>query len=332
MKNGYILSLLTALFLFTNHISAAIYRVGNAWGAQANYQTLQEFISSGVGKTSSDEIWLGSGVHEINAAWEIIGWQSKLYGGFAGSETAIDQRIKSSGLPWDYTHTTTIKLSANAAADTRKSILFNSMSGGQQASLSLIDGITFDGANCTASVLFFRAFNNAMTLRNCVIENGNMNTGNTLSGGTNDCIAGGITVGSDDAIPDGTLSIEGCLIQNNKGRVGGLYARKTNRIVNCVIRNNEAKTSTVGTLAAGEGGGIYIVNDLTVFGCIVQGNKSVGNGGAIFQNAAAVVANSVFYNNLKGNAGNHIHVNGKGLKFVNNIITFFCSIYSNQRE
>jgi hypothetical protein len=320
MKKIYLLSLFIALLFIPNKVSATIYRVGNVWGAQANYQTLQSFLASGAGKAATDEIWLGAGEHELNTAWEIISWQSKLYGGFAGTETTVNQRVKNSDVPWDFTNKTVIKLAATVATDARKSLLFNSMSGGYQPTLSLIDGITFDGTGCTASVLFLRAFTNTMTLRNCVIENGNMNTGNVLNGGTADCIAGGITVGCDDAAPTGSLNIEGCLIQNNKGRVGGIFARRLNSIANSVIRNNEAKTSTISPYAAGEGGGIYVVDDLTVFGCILQGNKSAGNGGAIFQNAVAIVANSVFYNNQKGSVINHVYANGKGLNFVNNII------------
>ena len=318
MKKICLLSLAITLLFAPAKTFATVYRVGSIWGAQANYQTLQELITANAsGKAATDEIWLGAGTHEISAAWEIIGWQSKLYGGFAGTETSVDQRAKNSALPWDFTNQTTVKLAANSTG--RKSLLFNSMSNGQQPTLSLVDGITFDGTGCTASVLFYRAFTNATTIRNCVIENGNMDTGNTLSGGTDDCIAGGITIGSDDAIPTGTIAIDGCLIQNNKGRVGGIFARKTTIIDNCVIRNNEAKTSTVGSYAAGEGGGVYVVDALTVFGCIIQNNKSVGNGSGIFQNANAIVANCIFYNNLKGTVNNHVYANGKILNFVNNI-------------
>jgi chondroitin AC lyase len=318
---------IACIFLFMTGMYAKVHAetwyVGSVWGARASYQTLQELISakSTTGLPASDEIWLGAGVHELNAAWEIIKWQSKLYGGFAGSETSVDQRIKgASGLPWDYVNKSTIKLAATVSETARKSLLFNSMSGGQQATLPLVDGITFDGTGCTASVIFYRAFSNAVTIRNCVIENGDMDVSNTLSSGTNDCIAGGISVGSDDAVPTGSINIEGCLIQNNKGRVGGIFARRTNIIVNSVIRNNEAKTSTVGSYAAGQGGGVYVVEATTLFGCILQGNKSVGDGGAVFQNAATVVANSVFYNNLKGAVSNNVYANGKSLTFVNNVI------------
>ena len=326
-------TVLIAFFIFPKS-SATVYKVGNAW-ENPNYETLSAYIAAGVGKAATDEIWL-AGVHEIESQWEIIRWQSKLYGGFAGTETSLEQReLNASGLPWDFKHPTTIRLKAGSEG----SILFTSMSSGQQASLTEIDGIVFDGSNCTKSAIFLRAFTNAMTIRNCVIENTTASINNILNGGTDDYIAGAITVGSDDAIPTGTLVVEGCLIQNNSGRVGGVFSRGTT-ILNCVIRNNEAKTSAVGVYNTGAGGGVYTVGlAANIINCIIDGNKAAGNGGGIYNSVAeTVIQNSVIANNTAANGSalflnnnaecynsifynNEIGLNNRSLKFSNNIIS-----------
>ena len=313
-----------------------VYRVGSVWEENADYLTLQAFLNAGVGRNSGDEIWLGAGVHEITGRWNIGNYQGRFYGGFAGTEAIVEQRAKNSALPWDFTNKSIIKLAESVTGS--NPILYANYSGNI---LSLIDGINFDGVNCRASTLFLRVFSNNTVIRNCVIENGDLRVSGVInnvmssSGSENtDYAAGGISVGCHSTAPAGYLLIDGCLIQNNKGRAGGLFTRRTN-IINSIIRNNEAMPassvangSNVGNLNTGEGGGIFVAghpNGPIMFGCIFQGNKSASNGAGIFlhntlaDNSDRIIANCLFYDNKKGSVNDHIYVNSVALKYHNNI-------------
>ncbi|MDR1809418.1 MAG: hypothetical protein LBR34_03300, partial [Prevotella sp.] len=191
---------------------SATYKVGEAWGANKNYSTLQELITAGAGKAATDEIWI-AGTQELDAQWVLSTWQGKVYGGFAGTETSVSERaIAPNGRGWDFVYPTTLKLKTRTDGN---SIIVSKAYASAGEIVTLIDGIRFDATNCTASPVWFRQFSSSgITIRNCVVENADLATDNTLSGGTNDYEAGGINLGSDDAVNVRNVVIEECLIQN----------------------------------------------------------------------------------------------------------------------
>lgn len=278
---------ITLLFIITTLInvttSAAIYKVGTAWGENADYTTLQELITTNVGKATDDEIWI-AGEHILDDQWNISGWASKIYGGFAGTEISIEERkTVAGGRGWEFINPTV--LSENTKRE-RNSIMFSGSSTGSV--FSLIDGIHFDATNCAASPLFLRQFSSSgITVRNCVFENADLPTNNVMNPGTTDYEAGAINMGSDDALLVRNIVIEECLIQNNKARVGAIMARQAT-IKNCIIINNTG-------VDAGKSGGLYARD-------------------------AFSVENTVFWNNKIGETISNANANGKATATANNII------------
>lgn len=282
MKKTFTLLFIIGLMINGN-VSAIIYKVGTAWGENADYANLQELITANAGKAPEDEIWV-AGKHELDDQWLINGWAGKLYGGFAGTENSVEEREKiAGGRGWEFVNPTIL---GQKIKGERNSILFSSSSSGDV--FSLIDGIHFDATNCSASPLFLRQFrSNGITVRNCLFENADLPTDNILNPGTTDYEAGAINMGSDDAVLVRNILIEECLIQNNKARVGGIMARQSS-IKNCVIMNNTG----------------------------VDTDKS----GGVFARDIFSIENTVFWNNKIGNTINNANANGKATFVKNNII------------
>ena len=283
MKNHLILTVIC--FVISQSVSSTVYKVGEAWGTDKSYISLQELINAGVGKAVTDEIWI-AGEQELNAQWVISTWQGKIYGGFSGIETAVEQRqTVSNGRGWEFVHPTTLKLKTRTG---QNSIISSFSYASNGEIVSLIDGIRFDGSNCTASPLFIRQFSSAgLTIKNCVIENADLPTNNTMNPGTADFEAGAINLGSDDAVNVRNVVVEECLVQSNKARIGAIMARNAT-ILNCVIINNIGVDS-------GHSGGLFARTELTL-------------------------ANTIFWNNKIGSIVNNVNANGQILAASSNII------------
>lgn len=282
MKKTIIFLLITGLMISIN-TSAAIYKVGAAWGEDVDYETLQELITKNAGQAAEDEIWI-AGEHALEEQWNINGWSSKIYGGFAGTETTVEERkIVSGGRAWEFLNPTVLSQKTKGE---KNSIMY---SGSYQGSVfSLIDGIHFDATNCAASPIFLRQFaSSGITIRNCLFENADLPTNNILNPGIADYEAGAINIGSDDASLVKNVLIEECLIQNNKARVGAVMLRQAT-IKNCIITNNTG----------------------------VDTDKS----GGLYARDAFAIENTVFWNNKIGETISNANANGKATSATNNII------------
>lgn len=246
---------------------ATIIRVGAAWGTRADYATLQAFIDAGTHKAATDSVWI-AGEHQLTAQWYVSGWQCSLFGGFAGTERSVDERAKEAGgYAWNFANPTTLSLVAGLSGQHSLIVGLNAVNGGE--TLPLIDGITFDGSNCTATPLWFRQYSSpTLTIRNCIVRGSSLPTDNTLNPGIADFIAGGIQLGSDDASNVGQTTIENCLIENCSARVGGVVARKAT-LRNCYILNNSGADSD-------KAGGLYAYGATTLDGCVFW-NNTVGS-------------------------------------------------------
>ncbi|MCC8145387.1 MAG: hypothetical protein LIO93_02885, partial [Bacteroidales bacterium] len=265
------------------NVSATIYKVGIAWGENADFATLQELITAKVGQAADDEIWI-AGNHILNDQWNVNGWSGNVYGGFAGTETSVEERERvAGGRGWEFVNPTVLSQETKGV---RNSIMYSGSSSGSV--FSLIDGIHFDAANCAASPLFLRQFGSSgITVRNCIFENADLPTDNVLSGGTADYEAGAINMGSDDAALVRNIVVEECLIQNNKARVGAIMARQA-AIKNCIIINNTG----------------------------VDTDKS----GGVYARDVFSIENTVFWNNKIGETISNVNANGKTTLVANNII------------
>lgn len=266
MKTRHVTGLLLTCLLFGQTLSATVYRVGNAWGEKKDYGSLQELIDAGAGKASTDEIWL-AGEHILTSQWTISTWQGKLYGGFSGTENSVEERLrKPGGRGWEFLHPTTLKLAERKG---QNSLICSFSYASKGEIVSLIDGICFDGSNCTATPLWFRQFSSSgVTIRNCIVEHADLPTNNVLDPGTADFEAGGIQLGSNDASSVRNVVIDECLIRNNKARVGAIVGNQTT-VSNCLILDNTG-------VDAGKAGGIYAYGTTRINDCIVWNNR-IGN-------------------------------------------------------
>jgi len=207
---------------------------------------------------SGDQIWVAAGTYPLSAAIAPKSGVS-MYGGFAGTETTINQRQKGVEA-WDFINPTildgqnSVKVINNAA---------------NLADPTIIDGFTITKGFTTGYGAGATIYGN-MTMQNCIVSN-NAITANTssaqgagvyMSGGTLDhCKVTGNT-----NIREGSGSAYG----------GGVQATVATAVIsNCLITGNEAinKYSTGSISAAG----VYL-GSATMINCVVTNNSATTDG------------------------------------------------------
>lgn len=191
-----------------------------------------------------NEVWVAAGTYGKTKSYSILfRGNVSVYGGFAGTETDVDQREKvPGGEPWEFAHPTVF-----SGGD---SIYCARYYDAKNASQTIyIDGITFEhgyynGATYAAGV----SLRGNTIFQNCIVRN-NLREDNPLKVATEN--GGGIyaTTG---------VTIKNCLIENNTlntvtGYGAGLYATGGVTLENVIIRNNSLVTTTTGY-----GGGAYL--------------------------------------------------------------------------
>ncbi len=262
----------------------------NEW---LNDKILVTPVFSGHPFASGDQIWLAKGTYTINGRDSLTAGVS-MYGGFAGTELSVTERLKASSLPWDYTNATIVD-GANA--------YIGIMTTSSATLTSIIDGITFQ--NCANSIRNSSGggakIQGAKTImQNCIVTGckatGTVGTGasagvSVLTKGTlkdsyihhnigtsNGTASGGVTIYGD------TCLVSGCKIDNNSNGSGAgmyLYSKTSGaKVLNCSFSNNTAIT--------GAGGGIacYITATnnapITIENCTFTANTAATNGGGAY--------------------------------------------------
>lgn len=310
--------LITLVFSFSFFIfvaNATFYVVpsgtgdGSSWGnAYGSIQTAIDAASAlVVSSGDAQEVWVKTGTYSTSTAALIMKEKVNLYGGFAGTETALSQRTKGTN-PWDYTNVTTLN---GGAAKRCIEVAANF------TTLTVIDGFTITNGNGQGVQLNNSGggalLRNNLKLQNCIVT-GNTATGTTIStgigGGVN--AVGGIitncwiynnTATSSAATPPlgggiysnanftgGKAVIEGCLIERNvQGGVRLQGALANDTVKSCIIRNN---SSTVA------GAAIYTNNPAScvIINCIITNNSGTNT---IYLNRGKLI-NSTVANNEGG--------------------------------
>lgn len=290
--------LITLVFSFSFFIfvaNATFYVVpsgtgdGSSWGnAYGNIQTAIDAASAlVVSSGEAQEVWVQTGTYSTSTAALIMKEKVNLYGGFAGTESALSQRAKGAN-PWDYTNVTTLN---GGAAKRCIEVAANF------TTVTVIDGFTITNGNGQGLQLTNSGggvlLRNNLKLENCIVT-GNTTTGN--GGGVN--ATGGI--------------VTNCWVYNNTTTsatvpsAGGIYSNANFAggkavIEGCLIEKN------VGGAVRLQGA---LAND-TVKSCIIRNNSSTGAGAAIYTNnpASCVIINCIITNNSGGNPGNSIYLN-----------------------
>ncbi|MFT4072344.1 MAG: right-handed parallel beta-helix repeat-containing protein [Dysgonamonadaceae bacterium] len=333
MKKQITNFLFTALLLLAGMFSfsaeAAVFvkadAVGGANGTSWNdaYTNVAEAIAAA---QADDEIWIAAGTYGLTTGITVDKALS-LYGGFAGTETSIDDRAKvAGGEAWEFQNPTVLKATAGMT-------ILKTTGTGVTVTL---DGITFDGDNISGT----RGIDaQAVTLTNivrCIVRNNNINAAGVGIYGKNKITVDASLVednvststsgkwGGAIAVLAANSSVKNSLIQNNSAKVngGGIGIDNVGGIVisNCRIIGN---TTTV------NGGGIVGYKLSDVHNCWIEGNTASRGGGIYCRNYAGTDA--VYNNIIVGNTATATGLNAgagicgqetsdKYVKFYNNIV------------
>ena len=275
---------------------------GSSW---ANASSLQNAIAIA---SSNSQIWVKQGNYPVSSTLLVSLSNISIYGGFAGNETALNQR--------DWTNNTTVFNGQN----TVKIMRFSSNNG-------IIDGIHFRNGFVTGTVDTTNDGGGALRLaghdqiiRNCTFLN-NRSTAERGAGAIFIWFGGG-------------QLIENCSFENNTHIItttnsngGGAIHNWDEDVTirNCRFINNSSSRSGGAIYSWGEnfniegsrfvnnhsddnGGAIHInSNDLLLTNSFFSGNTADDSGGAIHNDKLLKVSNSLFINNNASNLGGAIY-------------------------
>lgn len=281
-----------------------VYVKSGGAGTGTSWSDAMGDIQSAINLAATDyqarkDIWVASGEYTISAAI-ILADSVNVYGGFAGTEATTSERVKVDAKAWDFTNSTVLKGNNQRLMEMKAAFDM----------ATTVDGFTFTGGNGTGTQLNNSggaiAMRNNAVIQNCIIK-GNTTTGN--GGGVN--------------MTGGTL--QNCYIADNTGGVGGgIYSNPatstTSNILNCVIENNTATSTTGGGAIRAQGTAHTYLKSLVIINNRAQSGSTYNPGGAIsFNSINCHISNSVIANNAGSNA---LYLNGgevSNTTIVNNI-------------
>lgn len=271
----------------------------------------------------NDEVWVAKGIYANTGALNMNGTLAgvKLYGGFKGDETSLDQRplfdADGNGTvdPWEFLYVT--NFTGSSAGSSFRLLTIN-------ATGDVADGFTLSDNKVTATNNAAAAYLTAgAVLNKCIIRNIGTDWANSSA----------INGGAVQANGGGTISyclFENCYCNNsNSSAYGGAanVSGTTGSIVNSVIRNCSG-TST--NSSGGLGGGLFINLGSKAENCLIYNNYSSYRGGGVYvHNSTDTQANLVRLYNLT--VVNNVAVNGGGGAFINrtNADSYNCVAWGN---
>ncbi|MDD2798060.1 MAG: T9SS type A sorting domain-containing protein [Bacteroidales bacterium] len=236
---------------------------------------------------SGDQIWFAAGTYTATSNITLKGGV-KIYGGFAGTETTINNRAKGSK-PWEYTNVTIFDGNNDLAVNQCITTLGLSKD-------ALVDGITIQnfkgivGQGGIAALL-----TGGTTMQNCVI------TGNT-STGTGTQSAGGVRL-------TGGKLLHSYIHHNTTtvGGGGGIGIQNASKLIGCLIENNASATA---------GGGVMYSNNagFRIDSCIIRNNTATTNGGGFgsFYSTASAIGDTIANTQITGNIASGSATGGGG--------------------
>ncbi len=229
------------------YVKAGASGPGTDWSTASG--DLQAMITA---STAGDEVWVAGGTYQRGAGQFFMMKEGvKLYGGFAGTETALSQRD--------------LSLTANKSTlqGNGSFVVYND--GNALTNAAVLDGFTVTGGQATFGAGIFNQVS-APTIANCIISG---NTATNMGGGIFN--------------KTGATRIINCTISNNSAPYGGGICNDDASaiITNCTISGN-------GTTAIGRGGGLHNRNtaDPIITNCSITGNKA-GQGGAVYNTGSS---------------------------------------------
>ena len=279
--------------------------------------------NAGTSFVTSDQVWIAKGTYNVAIAWTVLTGTGSavpayIYGGFAGNETSVLDRIKGTNV-WDFTNETIV----NSNTSTTGVIT----AGGDRN--NTLDGITFTGGVTIAAI----ATRGGMFVQNCKFT---ANTAGALSYYTttasknasctncyfyNNSISGSLNAASiyvNNGSSGGTYSISNCFFESNScsstasGASAGIKSQGTGttNITSSIFKNNSA---TAGNSSA------VSLTSLTSYltNCLIYG-ASLGSKPALYLTIGNVT-NCTLVNNLGGAAYMNQIAAAGNIKIINTV-------------
>ncbi len=310
MKKYYFLGFLLLILKLNSQIFVTQSGAGNKSGSSwANASTLQNAISNA---GSNSQLWLKSGVYNITSSLVLENNISnlKLYGGFAGTETNLNQRNYTTNLTiLDGQNTTQILMLRS----------YNTEVNGITFRNGFVTGTITGGTNPNSGGGAIFVFGNNSILKNCKFTD-NVSTSERGAGAVYLRNGGGHLVENCDFEGNKNHSVEGNgggaihnwddnvtirdsrFINNSSVNSGGAiytWTQKAN-IINCTFENNHSDVS---------GGAIHSRSELNLSNSVFKSNSCNQNGGAIYTWEILKVTNSLFHQNSALESGGGIYNN-----------------------
>jgi len=276
---------------------------GSSWANAMPGSQLTDATNAGIG-----EVWIRYGTYYINSSKNpgnqiLLSANEYVYGGFIGTETDINQRLKADINSnkeieaWEFASPTILKSDPLASS---KSTFYGSeglpylIEGSGENGNTLIEGVTISDyhQDQDASSIEGGAISlGAGTISNCILTNNSTFPADMYNSVVN---------------LFGSAHIDHCLITNNKSKFGGgLTLNNFSKASFCLISNNVSTTQgggvymlrnsileestisnniNIGAPANSYGGGVYLFGG-TIRNCIITNNATTGaatRGGGIF--------------------------------------------------
>lgn len=378
-----------------SYVTEAVYRkaqiiyvstTGNNENDGFSWQTAKASVTTAYDMAQSgDQIWVAAGAYAGGFA---IKAGVKIYGGFAGNETALSQRNFK-------TNVTTIGggihtqeygerpdrdtvidgftitggnacygggiFIYNASPTISNNIITENTAASYDTYSCSMSGFYFDRYGCGGGIFCYDSspliMNNVISNNTANFQNGIQQIGSDYWGGLGGgifCHGGypviiGNTITNNIAggafweefeefcheveICDPDCHMEwicepGTFSRSNPGCGGGIYTSGEGYVANNVLSENKARQSWGYGYSedSGNGGGMFVENNnLSIFGCVFQGNAA-GNGGGLFLNLGngSTITNCTFAGN-KAYTGGSVFSQGYSAtinNFYNNIFAF----------
>jgi len=266
-----------------------------------------------------DQVWIKNGTYVLTGSITPKGGES-IYGGFAGTETAISQRAKGTNA-WDFTNETVLDGNKDISNTTGTNVIAPATS---NLNPTMIGGLTITkGINLAIWNMGAGAtLENNTIMQNCKVFNcylGSAGIGTSSAGVhvrgfaklLNSYIYNNVSAGSTGGVavlPDGI--IDGCKIDGNTAAIngGGVYINSGTgggaKVLNSTITNNSVTAS--GTSSNGGGINVWqnstLTSNIEITNCTISNNSSSNVAGGFGMNQSASPYNLVVLTNVTMNA------------------------------
>ncbi len=294
---------------------------GSSW-ANA-YTALQPALAAA---QSGDQIWVAAGAYKPGTSRsDTLQLKSgvALYGGFAGSESALEQRS------WETNRTV---LSGDLAGNdggalavdepTRQENSYHVVTASGVDASAVLDGFVITGGNANhESDMDLKSggglFNadGSPTLRHCTwTHNTAYESGGVFSRGGYPTLEHCIFEQNAAAGEAGAMylldgRVVECLFADNSAPMGGALISHNALVIRCIFARNVATGSSI---EGGSGGALWATGGTTLIDCRFLGNSAAGGGAVYNQDSTARFINCVFSGNqarLLGGAMWNMHSN-----------------------